>query len=194
MSQIVQGTTPLSRNALAWRFAAVAAISALLVLPLMPPEYFYHRADIFGYGGALKPGVHWRMGVLAPIAGSTAFVMAWVWSGGVGRVYFSPWRGLFCSLLTFLYSAVFVSFLGYWLSDETLPFFRLAVIGMLFLPFLSLIPVVGAVAGIVLSRGIPREPKNFRARLGRAAIPLLVTVGPLFAVLWVTRAFPPVLT
>lgn len=191
MSQIVRGNTSLSRNALALRFAAVAGISALLVLPFMPPEYFYHRAEIFGYGGALRPGMHWRVGLLIPIAALTAFAIAWVWAGGPGRVYFSPWRGLFCALLTFFHAAVFVTFVGNWLSDETLPFFRLAVLGMLFLPFLSLIPVVGAVAGIVLSRGIPRAPRNLRSRLSRAAIPLLITVAPLVAVLWITRAFPP---
>ncbi len=94
-------------------------------------------------------------------------------------------------MLTFLYAAVFVSLLGYWLSDETLPFFRLAVLGLLFLPFLWPIPVVGAVAGIALARGIAPEPMNLGARLQRAVLPLVLTVAPLFAILGIAQCFPP---
>lgn len=183
MSQIFRGNTSLSRAALAWRFAAVAAISAFILLPLLPAEYFYHRAAIFGYGGSLRPGIHWRVALIVPIVALSAFALVWVWARRDGRVYFSAWRGLLCALLTFLYTAVFISLLGYWLSDETLPFFRLAVLGLLFLPFLWPIPVVGAVAGIVLARGIAPEPMNLGARLQRAVLPLVLTVVPLFAIL-----------
>ncbi len=183
MSQILRDNTPLSRAALAWRFAAVAAIYAFMLLPLMPVDYFYHRAVIFGYGGSLRPGIHWRVGLIVPIVALSAFALAWVWARHAGQVYFSTWRGLLCALLTFLYAAVFISLLGDWLSDETLPFFRLAVLGLLFLPFLWLIPVVGAVAGFALARGIAPEPMNLRARLQRAVVPLLLSVAPLFAFL-----------
>jgi hypothetical protein len=191
MSQIFRGNTPLSRAALAWRFAAVAAISAFMLLPLVPAEYFYHRAAIFGYGGSLRPGIHWRVGLVVPIVVLSGFALAWVWARRAGQVYFSAWRGLLCALLTFLYAAVFVSLLGNLLSDETLPFFRLAVLGLLFLPFLWPIPVVGAVAGIVLARGIASEPTNLRARLQRAVLPLVLSVAPLFAILGMAQCFPP---
>jgi hypothetical protein len=176
---------------LAWRFAAVAAIFALMLLPLVPAEYFYHRAAIFGYGGSLRPGTHWRVGLIVPIVALCACALAWVWAGRVGQVYFSAWRGLLCALLTFLYAAVFVTVLGEWLSEETLPFFRLAVLGLLYLPFLWSIPAVGAVAGIVLARGIAPEPINLRARLQRAVLPLVLSVAPLSAILGIAHCFPP---
>jgi len=100
-------------------------------------------------------------------------------------------RGVLCASLTFLYAAVFVSLLGDWLSDETLPFFRLAVLGLLYLPFLWTIPVIGAVAGIVLARGIAPEAINLRARLQRAVLPLVLSVAPLSAILGIAHCFPP---
>lgn len=191
MPQILRDNTPLSRAALGWRFAAVAAIFTLMLLPLVPAEYFYHRAAISGYGGSLRPGVHWRVGLIVPIVALCAFVLAWVWARRAGQIYFSAWRGLLCALLTFLYAAVFVSLLGDWLSDETLPFFRLAVLGLLFLPFLWSIPVIGAVAGIVLARGVAPQSINLRARLQRAVLPLVLSVAPLCAILGIAHCFPP---
>jgi hypothetical protein len=186
MPQIFPGNTRLSRAALAWRFAAVAAISTFLLLPFVPAEYFYHRTAIFGYGGALRPGIHWRVGLIVPIVAASAFALAWVWAHRAGRVYFSAWRGLLCALLTFFYAAVFLSVLGDWLSEETLPFIRLAVVGLLYLPFLWAIPVVGAVAGTVLARGIAPEPADLPARLQRALLPLGLSVPPLLASLVIT--------
>ncbi len=189
--QMPSDKPPRSRAQIAWLFAAAAAVFAVILLPLMPPEYFYPREAIFGYRGSLLPGVHWRVGLLVPIVGLSAFSLAWLWAGRAGHAYFSTGRGLLCALLTFLYSAVFVTLLGDWLSDETLPFFRLAVLGMLFIPFLWLIPVVGTIAGGVLARGIAPAPKDFRARFRRAALPVLVSVVPLVTILVATRCFPP---
>src|SRR6266702_1009067 len=144
MLQIFRGNKPLSRAALAGRFAAVATVLALLLLPLFPTEYFYHRAAIFNYDGSLLPGIHWRVGLIVPVVSCSAFAPAYVWAGRAGRVYFSGLRGLLCALLAFLYAAVFVSLLSHWLSEETLPFLRLALLGLLFLPYLWSIPVAGA--------------------------------------------------
>jgi hypothetical protein len=186
MPQIFQGNTPLSRAAIASRFAAVAALFTFMLLPFVPEEYFYHRAAIFGYGGALRPGIHWRVGLLVPIVAASAFALAWLWAQRASQVYFSAWRGLLCALLTFFYAAVFVSVMGDWLSEETLPFIRLAVLGLLYLPFLWAIPVIGAVAGIVLARGTAPEPAHLRARLQHALLPLGLSVPPLIALFVIT--------
>jgi hypothetical protein len=57
--------------------------------------------------------------------------------------------------------AVFVTLLGYWQSDQTLPFFRFTVLGLLCLPFRWLIRIVRTIAGIVLASGIGRSARIF---------------------------------
>jgi hypothetical protein len=128
---------------------------------------------------------------LLPIVASSAIALAYVWAGSAGRVYFSPWRGLLCAMLTFVYAAVFVSLLGHWLSDETLPFLRLAVASLLYLPFLWLIPLVGAAAGGLLASRIPRELTHSRMRPIHAVQPLVVSIAPLFAIIGISQCFPP---
>jgi len=192
MLQTSGGGKPLSRAALARHFAVVATVSALLVLPLFPTDYLYHRAAIYGYNGSLLPGIHWRVGLLLPIVAFSAFATAYVWAARAGRVYFSASRGLFCSLLTFVYTAVFISLLAHWLSDETEPFLRLALIGLLFLWFMWLIPAVGAIAGHLLARRIaPSEPTHSRARLRDTVPPLMLSLGPLFVIVGIAQYFPP---
>jgi hypothetical protein len=191
MLKIFRGNEPLSRAALAFRFAAVAAVFALMLLPLVPTEYFYHRAGLFNHDGSLLPGIHWRVGLIVPIVAISAFAPAWVWAGRAGRVYFSAWRGLLCALLAFIYAAVFVSLLSHWLSDETLPFLRLALTGLLFVPFLWPIPAVGAVAGILLARRIAPEPMHSGARARHAVQPLVLSIAPLFAIVGIAQLFPP---
>jgi hypothetical protein len=191
MLQLFRGNKPLSRAALACRFAAVTTVSALMLLPLVPAEYFYHRTVLFNYDGSLLPGIHWRVGLIAPIVAFSAFALTYVWAGRAGRVYFSGLRGLLCALLTFAYAAVFVSLLGHWLSEETLPFLRLAVTGLLFLPFLWAIPIVGAVAGSLLARRIAHEPTHSRARLQHAVQPLVLSIAPLFAIVGIAQFSPP---
>jgi hypothetical protein len=191
MLQVFRGTGPLSRAALSGRFAAVATVFALMLLPLVPAEYFYHRAAIFTYDGSLRPGIHWRVGLILPIVAISAFVQAYVWAARAGRVYFSALRGLLCALLTFGYAAVFVSLLGHALSDETLPFIRLALAGLLFVPYLWLIPAIGAVAGVLLARGIAPEPMHSGARLRHAVRPLVLCLAPLFAIVGISQFFPP---
>jgi hypothetical protein len=100
-------------------------------------------------------------------------------------------RGLLCALLTFLYAAVFVSLLGHWLSEETLPFLRLAITGLLVLPPLWAIPIVGAVAGSLLARRIAPEPAPSGARIHPAAQPLVLSIAPLFAIVGIAQCFPP---
>ena len=180
MLQIFRGNKPLSRAALEYRFAAVVTVSALMLLPLVPVEYFYHQAVRFNYDGSLRPGIHWRVGMMVPVVAFSAFAPAYVWAGRAGRVYFSELRGLLCALLTFFYAAVFVSLLGHWLSDEPLPFLRLAVVGLLFLPYLWSIPIVGAVAGSLLARKIAPEPTHSHARLQHSVQPLVLSIAPLF--------------
>jgi hypothetical protein len=162
-----------------------------MLLPLVPVEYFYHRAGLFDYYGSLYPVIHWRVALIVPIVAFSAFALAYVWAGRAGRVYFSGSRGLLCALLTFVYAAVFVSLLGHWLSEETLPFLRLAVTGLLWLPYLWLIPIVGAVAGNLLARRIAPEPTHSRARLQHAVQPLVLSIAPLFAIVGITQCFPP---
>jgi len=191
MPQNPRDNTPLSRAALAWRFAIVAVVSALALLPFFPTEYLYHRAALFGYGGALKPGIHWRVALLLPIVAFSAFGLAYVWASRAGRVYFSSLRGLLCAVLAFFYAAVFVSLLSHWLSDETLPFLRLAVIGLLFFPYLWLIPAIGAVAGSLLARRIAHEPTHPRARLRHAVQPLVLSVVPLLVIVGIAHCLPP---
>ena len=182
---------PLSRTALACRFAAVAAVSALMLLPLVPTEYFYHRAAIFNYDGSLRAGIHWRVALIVPVVALSAFASAYVWAGRAGQAYFSGLRGLLCALLAFTYAAVFVSLASHWLSDETLPFFRLAMVGLLFVPYLWPIPVVGAVAGSLLARTVTPVPTDSRARLQHAVRPLVLSIAPLFAIVGIAQCFPP---
>jgi len=191
MLQIFRGNEPLSRAALAYRFAAVTTVSALMLLPLVPAEYFYHRAALFNYDGSLHPGIHWRVGMIVPVVAFSAFALAYVWAGRAGQAHFSGLRGLLCALLTFFYAAVFVSLSGHWLSDETLPFLRLAAAGLLFLPYLWSIPTVGAVAGSLLARRIAPEPTHSRARLQHAVQPLVLSIAPLFAIVGIAQCFPP---
>src|SRR5581483_1029555 len=125
MPQTFRSDKPLSRIELACYFAAVAAVSVLLLLPFVPADYFYRRAALYLYDGRRLPGIHWRVGLLIAFVAVSAFASAYVWARRAGRVYFSAWRGLFCALLSFVYATVFVTLLGHWLSDETLPFIRL---------------------------------------------------------------------
>src|SRR5436305_15270010 len=125
MLQTFRSNGPLTRAGVAFRFGAVATAYALLLLPLFAPlDYLYHRAELYEYGGSLRPGIHWRVALIVLIVASTAFALAYVWASRAGRVYFSPYRGLLTALLTFLYMAVLVSLLGHRLSDESTPFFR----------------------------------------------------------------------
>ena len=162
MLQIYRSNGPLTRAGVAFRFAAVATAYVLLLLPLFAPlDYLYHRAELCGYGGSLLPGIHWRVALIVLIVASCAFALAYVWASRAGRVYFSAYRGLLNALLTFLYMAVFVSLLGHSLSDESTPFVRFALLGFLYLPFLWLIPIIGAVAGSFLARRV--APSSFLA-------------------------------
>jgi len=188
---LTRGNRPLSRGGLACRFAAVTTALAFLLLPLLPAAYFYPHAAIFNYDGSLLPGIHWRVGLIVPVVSFSAFATAYVWAGRAGRVYFSGLRGLLCALLTFFYVAVFVSLLGHWLSDEPLPFLRLALIGLLYLPYLWSIPLVGAIAGNLLARRIAPEPTHSPARLQHAVQPLVMSIAPLFAIVGIAQCFPP---
>lgn len=63
-------------------------------------------------------------------------------------------RGLICSVLAYLISALMISVLGYFFSAESFPFFRLAVIGAIFMPQVWLVPLVGILAGAYLKTGL----------------------------------------
>jgi hypothetical protein len=85
---------------------------------------------------------------------------------------------------------VFVSLLGHWLSDETLPFLRLAVVGLLFVPYLWSIPI-GTVAGSLRARRIEPESMHSRAQLQHAVQPPVLSIAPLFAIIGIAQCFPP---
>lgn len=192
MLKLFQTNGALSpRAALASRFALIATLSALPLLPLVPTEYFYHRAAIFNYNGSVLPGIHWRVALTLPIVALCAFATAYAWATRAGKIYFSAVRGLICALLTFVYTALFLSMVGHWLSDESLPFIRLALTGLLFLPYLWLIPGIGAVSGIWLARTLAINSAPSRARLRHAVQPLVLSVAPAIAVVGIAQCFPP---
>ena len=190
MLEIFRGDRPLSRIALACRFAAVATVYALLLLPLVPVEYFYHRAAIFNYDGSLLPGIHWRARCSTDRRCIAPLYRPMCGQPSRPGLFFRMARTTL-RLLTFFYAAVFVSLLGHWLSDETLPFLRLAVTGLVFIPYLWAIPVIGAVAGTVLARRVSPEPTESRARFRHAVQPLVLSIAPLFAIVGIAQGFPP---
>jgi len=126
---------------------------------------------------------------------SCAFALAYVWASRAGRVYFSAYRGLLNALLTFLYMAVFVSLLGHSLSDESTPFVRFALLGFLYLPFLWLIPIIGAVAGSFLARRVAPKPGLLPPPSGegpqRTLTQVVLSIAPLLIIVGIVQCFPP---
>jgi hypothetical protein len=165
-------TPPLSRAALSRRYASIAAITALVFLPLVPPEAFYPS----GHASPM-----WRLLLLLPVTFVAAYVMAFVWSGGGREPRFSARRGTVAALLTYLYLGMAADLLSRWLSDGQEQLFRLFLVAWIYLlPLILLVPVTGAVAGTWLGRKIaaPQESSS-RLTLGM----WLTLVTPLLALL-----------
>jgi len=45
-------------------------------LPLFPADYLYHRAAVYNYDGSLRPGIHWRVGLILPIVAFSVLARA----------------------------------------------------------------------------------------------------------------------
>jgi hypothetical protein len=159
--------SPLAtRGALAARFAVAAMAVTLLLLPVVSPAYFYAADEIYQFvetsnfsGWMTKPGPHPRLILLVPIAGAFAYLLAWAWAGDGVRLRFSAVRGLLCTALTYLYVAMAVSVLSYFVSDERPSFLVTSLAAVVFVPWLWLLPVIGTVTGQWLRRAsAPAEP------------------------------------
>lgn len=170
------GAMPLSRTALARRYASIATITALIFLPLVPSEPFYPSPQPFEQ----EHVVHWRVLLLLPITFVAAHFVAFVWSGGQREPRFSAMRGVFATLVTYVYLAMAAELLSRWLSDGNDLLFRLFILAWIYLqPFMLLLPVIGGVTGAWLGRRVQAaaeadRPWRLTVEMGLAlAIPVL---------------------
>ena len=151
--------TPLSRAALSLRYASMATITAVFFLPFVPDSIFYasHTRE-----------THWRVLLVLPMTAVTAYVMAFVWSGGEREPRFSEQRGVVAAFLAYVYLAMALDLLSRWLSNGREPIFRYLVLGWFgLLPFTALIPVIGALTGAWLARNVAAPQESDQGRSSR---------------------------
>lgn len=127
----------------ALQFGLCAIAVAVLYLPLFPPYYLYGNAALERIADA--QAWHWRVLLVLPLTGLLAFLAAWAWSDGDGRL--GALRGALCAALAYIGMAMTVSVFGWLVSNEWIPYFRVALLAMLLLPLMWLVPAVGALAG-----------------------------------------------
>lgn len=127
----------------AMQFAICAMAVAVLYLPLFPPYYLYGNTALERIADAQS--WHWRVLLVLPLTGALAFLAALAWARGDGRL--GALRGALCAALAYVGMAMTVSVFGWFVSDEWIPYFRVAILAMLLLPLLWLVPAVGALAG-----------------------------------------------
>lgn len=141
-----------SRRGTAGRFALLASIAAAACLPLFPEGYLYDN-DALDRLEAMDQ-YPWRVMLVIPLAAVTAFMTAFAWSDPVGRL--GAWRGVLCALLTYVGVAMVLSWIGWHVSNEWIPFFRIAMAALVTMPVLWLLLVLGAAGGAVF--GARRDP------------------------------------
>lgn len=178
------GVMPLSRKTLARRYASIAMITAIVFLPLVPPDIFYpSRATsplVAPHGFDTETVMFWRKMLLLPMTFAIAWVMAFVWSGSQREPQFSSQRGVVAAMLSYVYLGMATDVLSHWLSDGHEPMFRYFVVGFVFLmPWTLLVPVVGALTGARLESKVAVTPQGDRRRSIR-----------LSAAMWLTLATP----
>lgn len=185
----VCGTPPLSRSGLALRYATSAMITAVVLLPFLPPDIFYPSQQtspmVEPHWFDKKTVMLWRKLLLLPMTFVIAYVMAVVWSGRQREPRFSGRRGFVAAMLSYVYLGLATDLLSRWLSDGTEPWFRYFVLGlMFFLPFNLLVPTVGAIAGERLGRKVAAAPDRDQHRDTRLTAGMWLTlVTPLLALL-----------
>jgi flagellar basal body-associated protein FliL len=169
------GATPLSRTALSRRYATIATIAAIALLPLAPPDVFY----------STQHAMPWRLLLLLPMTFVAAYVVAFVWSGGQREPCFSAGRGVTASLLAYVYLAMAADLLSRWLSDGQEPLFRLFLLAWIFLlPLILIVPVTGALAGAWLGRKVAAPQESDERRSSRLTSGMWLTLAiPLLALL-----------
>jgi hypothetical protein len=182
------GATPLSRAVLARRYASIATITAVVCLPLVPLEAFYPsepRPQLVGPHSLSawfdkEDVMFWRRLLLLPMTFLFAYVVAFVWSGGQRQSRFSVERGIGCALLSYVHLAMAADLLSGWLSDGREFLFGLFILALVYLlPFVLVIPVIGAVAGRWLERNVAAPEQSDGRHSSR------LTLG-----MWLTLAVP----
>jgi hypothetical protein len=187
------GSIPLSRTALSCRYASIATLTAVALLPLVPADAFYpsQHTSQFMETWTLSAWfdkedvMFWRRLLLLPMTFGIAYVMAFVWSGGQREPRFSARRGLAASLLSYVYLAMAADLLSRWLSDGRESLFLLFMVAWVFLLYLVvLVPVAGTVAGAWLERKVAAPPQGEQRRPSRLTVAMWLTlVTPLLALL-----------
>jgi hypothetical protein len=184
-SRNLWGSAPLSRAALSRRYACIATVAAFAFLPLVPAEAFYPSSQYFRAWFERDDIIFWRLLLLLPITFATAYVVAFVWSGGQREPHFSARRGVMAALLTYVYVALAADLSSRWLTGGQEMLFRLFMVAWVYLlPLMMLIPVIGGVAGAWLRRNLAARQKIDQPRRMRLTSGMLLTlVTPLAALL-----------
>ncbi|HEY0686647.1 MAG TPA: hypothetical protein VGD45_30185 [Steroidobacter sp.] len=166
LSRILFGVTPLSRSALSRRYATIATITASVFLPLV------------GWVEVIRSPL-----LLLPVTFVAAYVVAFVWSGGQREPRFSEKRGAVGSLLTYVYMGMAADLLSRWPDDGRIPVFRFFLVMWVYLiPYILLVPVIGAIAGDWLGKRVAAPEENNRDRSSRLTAAMWLTLlTPLLA-------------
>jgi len=186
------GSRPLSRAALSRRYASIAAMTAIVFLPLVPADAFYPNRQALEFidsrdfsGWFEKQGtVHWRLLLLLPMTFGVAYVMAFVWSGDRREPRFSARRGVVSALLAYVYLAMAADLSSRGLSDGQSQLFRLFMVAWVYmLPMMLLLPAIGGLAGRWLGRSVAADEGDRHRPLRLTLGMWLTLVAPLLALL-----------